>query len=275
MLCAILFRFVLIFVFLCRSPHTVDFHGTNIECDMRINNNTELDNAHTKCMAEINGRTFDLGGKIPTGDGPVYIIASHDESCAKAGEFETRLWQHKDSKKICKDKTDGPSLHLASFSVEYGNGKITTDPTNPNPPPLISIKDMRKYIKEKRDRKNPPLPKTADAWMNPGNGEGKDGYWSSAEFWMQTELAMDIFEHVWLVFVVLVSPSCLLLQVFGAQSRFKLVACVDWSQGHAATDPTGLNAEKMLVGGWGLTAKHIRPTRYVSNPPIYCRLVCD
>ena len=62
---------------------------------------------------------------------------------------------------------------------------------------------------------------------------------------MQTELAMDIFEHV-----------------FGKGSRFKLVANVDWSQNHAATSDDALDAEKMLVGTGGKSAKHIRPTSY-------------
>ena len=62
---------------------------------------------------------------------------------------------------------------------------------------------------------------------------------------MQTELAMDIFEHV-----------------FGKGSRFKLVANVDWSQNHAATADDALDAEKMIVGTGGQSAKHIRATSY-------------
>lgn len=65
----------------------------------------------------------------------------------------------------------------------------------------ISITDMRNYIKEKKNaatsnRPPPPLPRSADVWMAPGGGKGKDGWWKSEEFWMQIELAMDIFDHV-------------------------------------------------------------------------------
>ena len=56
---------------------------------------------------------------------------------------------------------------------------------------------------------------------------------------------VDIFEHV-----------------FGKGSRFKLVANVDWSQNHAATADDALDAEKMLVGTGGKSAKHIRATSY-------------
>ena len=81
--------------------------------------------------------------------------------------------------------------------------------------------------------------------MFPGSSDGKDGWWLGESMWMQTELAMDIFEHV-----------------FGKGSRFKLVAKVDWSQNHAATADDALDAEKMLVGTGGNSAKHIRATSY-------------
>ena len=83
--------------------------------------------------------------------------------------------------------------------------------------------------------------------MFPGSSDGKDGWWLGESMWMQTELAMDIFEHVF-------GPAC--------ASRFRLVANVDWSQNHAATAPDALDAEKMLVNPGGKSASHIRPTSY-------------
>ena len=68
---------------------------------------------------------------------------------------------------------------------------------------------------------------------------------------MQAELAMDTFEHVF------GEPSV---------SRFRLVANVDWSQNHAATADDALDADKMLVGMGGKTAKHLRVTRYPYRP---------
>ena len=90
---------------------------------------------------------------------------------------------------------------------DRGNGKITRDPTTRNPPPPIHISEMKRYIQQKREGLVPPLPPTADVFMFPGSSDGKDGWWLGESMWMQTELAMDIFEHV-----------------FGKGSRFKLVA---------------------------------------------------
>ena len=78
---------------------------------------------------------------------------------------------------------------------------------------------------------------------------------------MQAELAMDIFEHVF------GEPSV---------SRFRLVANVDWSQNHAATADDALDADKMLVGMGGKTAKHLRVTRYPYRPEAIKRnLICN
>ena len=79
-----------------------------------------------------------------------------------------------------------------------------------------------------------------------GSSDGKDGWWLAEVMWMQAELTMDIFEHV------IGKPG---------SSRFRLhvVANVDWSQNHAAgaTADDALDAEKILVGTGGKTAKHI------------------
>ena len=91
---------------------------------------------------------------------------------------------------------------------------------------------MKRYIREKREGLFPCLPVTADVFMFPGSSDGKDGWWLGESMWMQMELAMDIFEHVF-------GPAC--------ASRFRSVANVDWSQNHAATAPDALDAEKMLV----------------------------
>ena len=107
--------------------------------------------------------------------------------------------------------------------------------------------EMQAYIRMKREGKEPSLPSTADVFMYPGSSDGKDGWWLAEAMWMQAELAMDIFEHV-----------------FGkpGASRFRFVANVDWSQNHAATADDALDAEKMLVNTGGKTAKHIRVTHY-------------
>ena len=116
------------------SPHLTDFHGQEVSNDMHIvpvdsdgtvvTIDKDADIKHTVHMETIVGgdgveRTFVLGGKIPQGDGPVYMLVSHNESCCKAGEYQERAWAHKDDKQVCRDKSQGPSLHIASFSVEW------------------------------------------------------------------------------------------------------------------------------------------------------------
>ena len=116
------------------SPHQSDFMGQEIENDLRImpfnvdgvedTSDKDRDITHTITMETIIGakgvsRTFDLGGKIPAGTGPIYMLASHDESCCKAGEYCDRAWAHKDDNQVCRDKSAGPSLHIASYSVEW------------------------------------------------------------------------------------------------------------------------------------------------------------
>ena len=110
---------------------------------------------------------------------------------------------------------------------------------------------MQAYIRMKREGKGPSLPPTADVFMYPGSSDGEDGWWFAEAMWMQAELAMGIFEHV---FGKPAHPS----------SRFRLVANVDWSQNHAATADDALDAEKMLVNPGGKTAKHIRVTHSLS-----------
>ena len=149
-------------------------------------------------------------------------------------------------RKMCMDKTDGPSIHFASFCVEYGNGTICLEPSKPAPYP-IAIKELRSWHQKYLLGVECELPQTADVRMTPGAGDGKDGYWGSVEFWMQVDLACEVFKTV-----------------FGdpTTSRYHFVGHYDWSQGHAAMKPDSHNAENMLCGTGGKTAKHIKPSSY-------------
>ena len=115
-------------------------------------------------------RVIDFGGWVPP-QGTVKLLASHDECCFKAGEVEGKGWKEK-GKQSCVDKTDGPSLHVAAFSCEWGNGCVCLDPEGPAPYP-ISQKELKVWHeawedwKAKRGEK-PELPTTADVWMYPG-----------------------------------------------------------------------------------------------------------
>lgn len=194
-------------------------------------------------------RTFDVGGVFPeTFRGRKCLLASHDESCFKAGEFEKAGWVKKGTQ-VCMDKSQGPSLHIADYLVEWGNGTICLDPAGPAPFP-IHISELRKWHSAWSTWKaapslseKPTLPSTAAVYMYPGSGRGKDGWWSSAEFWMQVDLAQEIFKAV-----------------FGS-TEWKLVGVYDWSQGHAAkpqdaTDATGMNVNP------GGQQPHVRATSY-------------
>jgi len=115
-------------------------------------------------------RIIDFGGIVPP-QGTVKLLASHDECCFKAGEVEGRGWKEK-GKQSCVDKTDGPSLHVAAFSVEWGNGCVCTCPEGPAPYP-ISLSELEAWHEAWVDWKNgtggkPDPPRTADVRMYPG-----------------------------------------------------------------------------------------------------------
>ena len=219
----------------------------------------------------------DMGGIVPQRDEPIYLLASHDESCFAAGDFESKVpcclclhavtnmlfgrrgfteatrtlialllqaWQHKDApKKQCKSKSTGPKRHYASFSVEWGNGCICLRPDLPRPK-AISLKHLRNWHARFKAGSPFPLPDNADVVMRPG--KNYEMWWCSEEFWMQCDLAIAIFEYVFPD-----RPN---------QPHFRLVACLDWSQGHAAMSPDGLDAENMLVNPGGVSCTHIRAT---------------
>ena len=219
------------FAYHAASPHLVIVDGDTVDADGI--NDCSIREGHSVAITGLDGkvRNVDLGGLLPV-DGTVYLLASHDESCFKAGEFENKAWV-KGGMKICMDKSEGPSVHFACFCVEYGNGTICLDPEAPAPYP-ISVKKLRKWhqqyllIQAGSQVEGYSLPETADVCMDPGSAVGKDGWWGSEEFWMQSTLACEIFK------MVFGDPST---------SRFHLVAHIDWSQGHAGMLPSTLNAE--------------------------------
>ena len=240
-----------------QSPSYIVDHGQSLSVD-------ELEDlsarSHVVAVTGADGkvRQIDLGGVPPT-DGDIVMLSSHDESCFKAGEYNKRSWVAND-KETCMDKSDGPSWHLSCFGVEYGNGTICREPEGPPPAPIL-IKELREWHSKWSAGLPCELPATADVAMDPGSAESKDGWWGSAEFWLQVDLAMEIFE-----------------QVFGRRqsgSRYKLVAHVDWSQGHAAMHPRALNAESMQVRPGG-KQPHLGSTRWVrgSTQPGQ-QLLCD
>lgn len=224
------------------SPHQVEVRGLLVDAD-------ELEDLSARVVkytiADRGGvaREIDFGGVLPSRAGTVvHLLASHDESCAKAGEFQTRGWVKSDSY-TCMDKSAGPSVHSAKYLVEYGNGTICLEPDMPPPQP-VSLKQLKRYIQAKRAGESPMPLRSADVIMDPGKNQ--EGYWGSEETWMQAELAMDIFDYVF--------PTLTFWQ-------FKLVAIVDWSQGHAAMPPDGLDATSMNNSAGG-AQPHLRHTWY-------------
>ena len=198
-------------------------------------------------------RNIDFGGVVPD-QGTVKLCASHDECCFKAGEVEKSGWKEK-GKQSCVDKTDGPSLHVAGYSCEWGNVCVCLCPSEPPPYP-ISLDELRVWHAAWLEAKlglvpKPELPRTADVWMYPGksffarcdlisfiagSGKGKMGWWTSTDVWAQADLACEIFQAV-----------------FGeaTKSRFKFCPCYDWSQNHAAKAPDANDAESMNVSSGG------------------------
>ena len=186
-----------------KGPSKTNFGGELVSVDMRIEDthgNETMEHRKFYSTFVVDGvpRDIDMGGFVdPDGTSDVYLHASHDESCFKAGEQQAGGFLEVGTQ-CTRDKSEGPSIHYACFVVEYGNGTICLEPWNPKPPLPISLATLRNYIKHKRDAAATggvvALPRTADVYMMPG--KNKDGYWGSDEFWMQTELAMDIFEKV-------------------------------------------------------------------------------
>ena len=179
------------------------------------------------------------------------------------GEQEAKGWTE-NGKSSCIDKSQGPALHYSCYGSEYGNGTLCLYPEEFVRMP-ITLDELKDYIEAKHDGKNPELPLTADVQMEPGSSKNKEGWWCSAEFWMQAELGMDLFEHI-----------------FGSPeqgSKYRMVAVYDWSQGHAAMAPDALNAENMLVKTGGQTAKHIRATLWpvpqTPNGPVPRSVLCE
>lgn len=253
-----------------QSVHTFSHtNGAILDIDDRLTDRdgTDLIAARVAMhkVTDADGLTMDIdiGGILPT-EGPVHFFASHDESCFAAGDFESSVphpdlacfslpllllqaWQHNDApKKQCKSKSTGPKLHYASFVVEYGNGTICLRPDQPRKVPL-TLKQLRTWHALWSAGYNVPLPPTADVSMRPGKNH--EMWWCSEEFWMQCDLAIAIFRHV-----------------FFNEPRFKLVACLDWSQGHAAMAADGLDAENMLVNPGGKSASHLRHTFTEEQP---------
>ena len=99
----------------------------------------QVQNCHFVTITGTDGKVkkISLGGELPPGDGPVYLLASYVESCFKAGKLCTRA-RVEDKRQSCMDKSEGPSHHLACLTVEWGNGCICLDPGGP-PPLLIPI----------------------------------------------------------------------------------------------------------------------------------------
>ena len=245
------------------------------------------DVAHRVCRYQVTGgdgktRIVDFGGVVPE-TGTAKLSASHDECCFKAGEVEKAGWKEK-GKQSCVDKTDGPSLHVAGFSCEFGNGCICTCPDLPAPYP-ISIFKLREWDEAFTVWKNDPtcekpeLPITADVWMYPGksptvawylllclvagSGKGKHGWWKAEDVWAQARLACEIFQAV-----------------FGnaKTSRFKFCPTYDWSQNHAAKAPDAHDAEAMNVSSGG-QQPHQRHTFipeifYPDGRPVARKIMC-
>jgi hypothetical protein len=210
------------------SPHTTRVNGEIVE------NDSLEDLSLRSNFYPITGPTgtlnIDMGGLVDL-ESPdtVWLIGSHDESCAAAGEFETAAWMPKDAKQVCMDKSKGPSKHDSKIVVKYGNGSVCLRPDLPRPAAL-TFKEFNQFFADRAAGLDPPLPRTADVMMDPGTN--KDGWWSSQQFWQQMELAVLIHEAVF-------------------PPQFKLLVVIDWSQGHAAAALSALLAERMNVGPGG------------------------
>lgn len=79
------------------SVHEFEYQGQVLDGDARLcdmaGNDLIKARVTVYTIIDAHGRTMliDLGGLIPDGEGAVFFIVSHDESCFAAGDFENKV----------------------------------------------------------------------------------------------------------------------------------------------------------------------------------------
>lgn len=100
------------------GPHQIEHQGECISVDVIPSEKMELRVTKVPILgADGNTRMIDMGGQLPDGDERVPLLASHDESCFKAGEFEK--WVSAPPILIC-------TLHVCSLVCHARRGSRET-----------------------------------------------------------------------------------------------------------------------------------------------------
>ena len=164
----------------------------------------------------------------------------------------------------CPPKSKGDILHLADANAETESGTLSLD----GKLGIITLKDLRAYIRGKHSGKNPPVPSYITVRMHAG--KGNEGYWSGEEAMMHFELILDIFDLLfnmpWVADVTKATANDLLAVTNEQRAVFKYGLCVqiDRSQNHLRRPPDALYAHtsgptmNLKPGG---AQPHLRSTR--------------
>lgn len=106
------------------SPHTTHVGDAVVEVDS-LDDLTLRSNVYPITTPSSEILHIDMGGLVDVDSNEtVWLMGSHDESCAAAGEFETSAWISNDSRQVCMDKSKGPSRHASKIVTEFWNGCI-------------------------------------------------------------------------------------------------------------------------------------------------------
>ena len=194
----------------------------------------------------------------------IWIIVCHDECCVHTNEGEAFCWKIPGIEMgDCPPKSKGDIIHLADANAELKSGTLSLDGLLG----MITRKELRHYIKMKREGKEVPVPKYITVWMHAGSAG--EGYWIGEDAMMQFELMSDIFDLIfnmpWVTDLSTATSTHILAITMQQRGEFMYGMCpqIDRSQNHLRRPPDGLNTKngKGINKGGAPGQPHFRSTR--------------
>ena len=123
--------------------------------------------------------------------GKVWIIMCHDECCVHTYDGQMYCWKIPGVQMgDCPPKSKDDILHIADANGEMEAGTYSLD----GKLGMITLKELKAYIKGKHDGSNPLVPRYFTVRMFAGGGKGKEGWWLGESSMWQFELMCDIFD---------------------------------------------------------------------------------
>lgn len=258
-----------------RGPNFVQVNGKMVDKD-RVTNllQSGLTNDHL-CVGP---RFTKLGGMRNNNDvkplsfvphhidrlDKLWITICHDECCVHTNEGQAYCWKIPGVEMgECPPKSKGDIIHLADACAELGAGTFSLD----GELGMITRKEMRSYIRAKREGREVKVPTYYTVWMHAGSSG--EGYWTGEDAMMQFELMCDIFDLVFNMphitdLTKATSKHVLSITILQRRHfRYGLCCQIDRSQNHLRRPPDGLNTKngKGINKGTAAGQPHFRSTR--------------